>query len=269
MKRSIVALLAIMSSSCVPYPEDAPPPVSSRSAITNAGFAPLDAGANMLDSLHFTVRAYGGDETKLVSTTAEDCYNRIMMDTNLYSFMPSGLYQIVVYADHDEYKRKTSQPEWSGGVTLGNAIYTYEGPALSRTLAHEMTHLIFFEFMGRVNLDHRWVNEGLAVYEEQKAAGPGDLFSQVRSGLSHAPLPMDQMVSLAPATEAQYTVSLWYAESESLVRFMIDHGGHIGFAQFLGELQKGQTFDRAIAVGFPSVWRDLNDFYSAWQRNGQ
>ena len=46
-----------------------------------------------------------------------------------------------------------------------------------------------------------------------------------------------QLITLVPATERQYAVSLWYAESESLVRFMIDRQGQMAFAQFLAGLQ--------------------------------
>ncbi|MBI3552065.1 MAG: hypothetical protein HY077_06070 [Elusimicrobia bacterium] len=270
MKRGLVSI-AVLASACVPYPDDAPQS-GGGTTIVSGPFKTLDAGASKLDSLHFTANAYGSESAKRVSTACEDAYGRIMIDTNLFSFMPRGLYQIVVYADKDEYRRKTAQPEWSGGVTVGNSIYTFNGPALGRTLSHEMTHLIFFEYMAKVNIDHRWVNEGLAVYEENKAAGglaggASDIFSGVRSGMARSPIPMDQMISLAPASERQYEVSLWYAQAESMIRFMVERGGRIGFSQYLAQLKEGQSFDRAIAVGFPGAWRDLNDFYLNWERS--
>ena len=268
-------LLAAALAACVPLPDEIVPPDQRQpSTITQGPFGPLDAGASDQDSLHFKVSAYGPDTARQVSQIAEDAYNRIMVDTGLYSFQPRGLYRVVVYGSQEEYRRKTQQPEWSGGASVGNAIYTYYGPMLARTLNHEITHLIFFEFMGRADNDKRWVNEGLAVYEETKSAGglqggQADLFGSVRALLRQQPLSMDQMVNLVPATEREYAVSLWYAQAESLVQFMIERGGRIGFGQFLQSLRDGRTTDVSLAAGFPGTWRDLNDLNQSWQRNSQ
>ena len=269
-----IALLAAALSGCVPYPEGASAPEdTASSAIVTAPFGSLDPGASEQMSLHFKVHAYGADVARQISDQAEVYYQRIMVDTNLFSFMPSGLYQIVVYGSQDEYRRKTNQPAWSGGVSYGNSIYSFVGGQLNQTIAHEMTHLIFFEFMGRSDTNQRWVNEGLAVYEEAKAAGaanaPADLFYAIRSTLRVQPLTLDQMIHLVPASEKERTVSLWYAESESLVQFMIERGGRLGFSQFLQGLKDGKNFDEAIGSGFVGVWRNLGDLYQTWQTSIQ
>lgn len=271
--RPIVLLACALLAACVPVPDETSDSGHGATTIVDGPFGTLDAGANQLESLHFIVHGYGADNVKQISTAAEDDYNRIMVDTNLFSFIPRGLYQVWVYATPEEYRQKTRQPEWSGGVTVGNAIYTYQGARLAQTLAHEMTHLIVYEYMGQgtpgpnwMN-DLRWLNEGLAVYEEQKAAGIADLFAAVRTNLTQQPIPMDQMITLAPATHNQYTVSLWYAESESLVQFLIDRGGRLAFSQFLGQLQQGQTLERAMSIAYSNSWRDVGDFFQNWQRS--
>lgn len=254
----------------MPYPGTAPPDDSGR-PVTNAPFASLDPGAYPLDSLHFSVRAYGGENAKQVSELAEAAYNRIMVDTDLYSFRPKELYRIVVYGTQEEYRRKTAMPEWSAGVSVGNSIYAFEGPGLARTVAHEMTHLVFYEYMGRADPRHRWVNEGLAVYQEIKAEGGGrggsDIFATVRGALRQQPIPMEQMVNLSPGSEQGYTVSAWYAQAESLVRYLIERGGRIGFSQFLAALKDGRDFDSALSGAFPGVWRSLADLDEDWKRH--
>lgn len=271
MKPACLAAAALLLSACIPYPGELPPDDSGSSVVIDGPFAGLDAGAYELDSLHFTLRAYGSQKAQATAEIAEQAYNRIMVDTGLYSFKPKGLYQIVLYAGQEEYRRKTGQPPWSGGVAVGNAIYTFEGPLMERMLSHEMTHLIVYEYMGFTKLEHRWVNEGLAVYEENKAAktnafGEADIFSAVRGSLRQQPMTMDQMIHLIPASEKDYAVSLWYAQAESLVRFMIERGGRIGFAQFLSCLRDGKSFDLAISESFGGVWRDLADVEAAWLR---
>ncbi len=275
-RRGLAVLAAALLGACVPYPgalpdgggSSAPTPESSFGAISGA-FPGLDAGAADQQSLHFDVKAYGSDVAAAVSSSAEQDYQNIMTDTGLYSFQPKGLYHIVIYGSQDEYRKKTGQPDWSAGVCVGNAIYTWVSPRLSGVLAHEMTHLIWFEFMGgNLSPQQRWVNEGLAVYEESKAANRGnELFAALLPGLRAAPLPMDQVENLAPNTERAYDASLWYAQAESMVRFLIERGGRIGFAQFLTALRDGQTFDQAVSAGFPGQWRALADYYADWKRS--
>lgn len=272
MKRSLLpAALAAALAACIPYPGELPPEDRPRTSIVEGPFAPLDAGASELESLHFKVKAYGGEAARRVADAAEQDYNRVMVDTGLYSFKPRGLYQLVIYASQDEYRRKTAQPEWSGGVAVGNAIFSWDGPQLRRVLSHEMTHLIVYEYMGRSRLEHRWVNEGLAVYEESKAADSRgqDPFASVRTLLRTQPLPMEQVIRLIPASEKDYLVSLWYAQSESMVRFMIERGGRIGFAQFLGCLRDDKSFDVAVSESFGGHWTSLADFERDWLRSLQ
>lgn len=258
---------------CVPYEGVLPDDGRGRS-YTEIGqvFPELDPGAQELSSLHFKVKAYGVSQTRTYADLSEELYTRIMTDTGLYSFRPRELYRIVIYGTQDEYRKKTGQPDWSGGVAVGNAIYTYASPRLEGVLAHEMTHLIWYEYMGvaRGNQEHRWVNEGLAVYQEAKSMGSKgqtDIFATLRGNLRATPLTMESMLRLVPATERAYEVSLWYAQAESMTRFMVERGGRIGYSQFLGALKDGKGFDEAVLTGFPGQWRTLADLETAWKRS--
>ena len=275
MQSRLFALPALLFlSGCVEIPgavdEDH---MASRSAITGELFPGLDAGASELQSLHFLLRAYGSVRVQQIADIAEEDYNRIMVDTNLSSFKPmGGLYKLVIYANFEEYRRKTNQPEWSGGVSAGNTIYSYEGASLEKTIAHEMTHLIFFEYMGRANDNQRWINEGLAVYEESKVGQPSSAGAAPPLPswpFGWQPLSMDSMISMVPASERERAVNAWYAQALSMVRFMIERGGRIGFSQFLGEIRQDASFDKAIGDSFPGVWRGLSDFYASWARAQQ
>lgn len=272
VRRSILLLAAAaVLGACVPYPGELPDDGRGNSnyGIIEGAYPGLDPGASDQEGLHFKVKAYGSDTARSVSEMCEAAYTRVMNDTGLYSFQPRGMYSVVVYGSQDEYRKKTGQPDWSAGVTVGNAIYTFYSPALEGVLSHEMTHLIWFEFMnGRLADQQRWVNEGLAVYEESKArAGGRELFSNFLPTLRSAALPMDQLQNLAPNTERAYDASVWYAQAESMIRFMIEKGGRIGFGQFLSSIRDGQGFDAAVYAGFPGQWRTLADFENDWKRS--
>ncbi|MFI5349158.1 MAG: peptidase MA family metallohydrolase [Elusimicrobiota bacterium] len=272
--RRLLAAAGVLAAgalgACIPYPADQLPDDgrgNSQYGLIEGAYPGLDAGASELSGLHFKVHTYGSSVAQETSDMCEAAYSRIMTDTGLYSFQPRGMYSIVVYGSQDEYRKKTGQPDWSAGVTVGNAIYTFYSPVLNGILSHEMTHLIWFEYMnGRLSDQQRWVNEGLAVYEEAKARNHGyELFGGLVPTLRTAPIPIDQLQNMAPNTERAYDASLWYAESESLIRFMIERGGRIGFGQFLASIQQGQTFDAAIAAAYPAQWQSLGAFYNSWK----
>ena len=239
--------------------------------ITGEVFPPLDAGASEQGSLHFLARAYGSGKAMQAADLAETAYQRIMVDTGLASFKPlGGLYKIVLYANAEEYRKKTSQPSWAAAISVGNAVYSYEGAHLDRVLSHELTHLIYYEYIGRVVPEQRWLAEGLAVYEEHKAGQPpsgGSAPPQPPWPAGWQPLSLESLILMAPASERDYTVNAWYAQAESMVRFMIERGGRIGFAQFLAALRQDAAFDRAIAGAFPGVWSSLADLYQAWSKS--
>ncbi len=275
--RSILGLVCVavlLLGGCIPYPPELLPNDgrgSSLPPIVEGVYPPLDPGANELSSLHFKVKAYGTATAQSISDDCEQSYTRVMSDTGLYSFQPRGVYQIVVYGTADEYRKKTGQPDWSAGVTVGNAIYTYISPTLSGVMAHEMTHLIWFEFMnGRLTDQQRWINEGLAVYQEAKIRNRGqELFLNLSPTLRSSPIPIDQLQNMAPNTERAYEASLWYAQAESMIRFMIERGGRIGFGQFLTAVRDGQSLDASIYAGFPGTWRTIVDVENDWKRSLQ
>jgi hypothetical protein len=269
-----LGLLAAALGACVPYPPELLPDDgrgNSQYGLIEGAYPGLDAGASELSGLHFKVRAYGASVAQETMDMSEAAYARIMTDTGLYSFVPHGQYSIVVYGSQDEYRKKTGQPDWSAGVTVGNAIYTWYSPVLNGILAHEMTHLIWFEYMnGRLSDQQRWVNEGLAVYEESQARNRGyELFGSLLPALRTAPLGLDQLQNMAPNTERAYDASLWYAQAESMIRFMIDRGGRIGFGQFLDSIRQGQSFDQAVSAAFPGRWSTLSAFEAAWRASVQ
>ncbi|MFH1724352.1 MAG: hypothetical protein ABII00_07000 [Elusimicrobiota bacterium] len=262
LRAGSILLLGACLAACVPLPPEEGAGAAGSTGITRRRFGELDPGAKRLSGLHFEVHAYGSDRAQKISDAAEKFYGRTMNDTGLYSFLPRGLYPVVVYATRDEFLMKTGLPEWSGGVAVGNTIYTYDGPYLSGVLAHEMTHLIFHEYMGRSDPAHRWVNEGLAVYEEQEAMRERGFASAARPG---SPVSFQEMILLAPMGEGERSVNAWYQQVGSVVRFMIERGGRLGFSQFIKGLHEGRTADQAVRTAFPGVWNSFEALETSWR----
>jgi hypothetical protein len=269
VKRLALLPAAVLLAGCVAIPGAVDEDHLARlQASKGEAFPDLDASASELKSLHFQVRAYGGDQAKQIADLAETAYQRIMVDAGLSSIVPlGGRYKLVIYGSAIEYRQKTFQPDWSDGVTAGSSIYSYAGGHLDGLLAHELTSLIFYDYMGHTNIDHRWVSEGLAVYEESKAGQPAS--GGVAPPISPWPygwqaLSMDFVIHMAPATDRDRATSAWHRQVGSMVRFMIERGGNFGFSQFLGELRQDAAFDKAVVDAFPGIWQNLSIFYASW-----
>ena len=259
-------LCALSFGGCVPIDEAMLPKTQSSQAI-EAPYKGLDPGYKSSESLHFIVKAYSSETVQRYSALCEENYQRIMRDLGIYSFVPSKPYNIVIYKDGAEYRLKTSQPDWSGGITYGNAILIYESEISVGVLAHEMTHLIFNEFMGlSVPEGLRWLNEGLAVYEEMRADYRSKAFyeEKITKDISLNPVPFSQLMNLVPRGQKDAIIERWYAQAGSVAAFMLRQGGALSFSSFLGSLKDGRSIDSAVAGSFSGLWNDMKDVERAW-----
>lgn len=261
------ALLLLGLAACVELPPSGLPE-EPRSRAIESPYEGLDPGSKDQETAHFKVAAYTSPAAALYSGLCEENYTRIMQDLGLYSFVPARPYNVVVYKDAAEFHRKTGQPEWSGGAAYGNALLLYENDSNRGIIAHEMTHLVFNEFMGLSQAAQlRWLNEGVAVYEEMRADrdSAGAYAARLNASVLSNPIPFSQMVNLAPQAEARRTVDRWYAQVGSVVSFMIRNGGSFNFSLFLGALRRGADTDRALAEAYPNGWHTLAEVEKAWK----
>ncbi|HBB68148.1 MAG: hypothetical protein A2X28_05795 [Elusimicrobia bacterium GWA2_56_46] len=252
---------------CVPVPEGALKDLAPAAQANEPPYKGLGPGHKTYESAHFLVKAYATETAVAHSVVCEETYNRIMNDIGLYSFAPVKPYNVVVYKNADEYLAQTGQPRWSGGVAYGNAILIYESESSAAVLAHEMTHLIFNEFMGLANsAEFKWVNEGVAVHEETRASPVSRNFyrERVSALVTPNPIPFSQMINLAPQGEQIAGVERWYAQAGSVISFMIRDGGSLGFSIFISRLKAGDTSDAAAAQAFPGLWNNMGDIEKAW-----
>jgi hypothetical protein len=270
MKKLLPPLLLLCLCACVDVPMgELPADASAARQPVEIPYKDLDPGYKSQETAHFSLKAYTSSSASLYASMCEDDYNRIMQDLGLYSFVPAKPYNVVVYKDSAEYHAKTGQPDWSGGATLGNALLLYEGDGLKATTAHEMTHLIFNEFMGLSQTsaaELRWLNEGVAVYEETRSSqvSASSYAARLANSVAANPIPFSQMVNLAPQNESQQNVDRWYAQVWSVAGFMISQGGSFNFSIFLGKLRDGAGMDKAIAETYTNGWKKLSDVESQW-----
>ena len=258
-----LSLAAASICSCVPLPEDYYSP--ERQISMQAPAAGLDSDASSRETAHFIISAY--DNLDSYSEDCEALYASILKESGLYSFVPAEPYRITVYRNSAEYHAKTGLPGWSGGATYGNALLLYSGPSFQSYAAHEMSHLIFNEYMGlnKSVRDYLWVNEGFAVYMETSVStvSQASYERRLKNTVAANPMPFSQMVNLAPLNESGQTTDRWYAQAWSVISFMISRGGSFNFSLFLGRLKDGESLDKALSYSYKE-WGSLDALEKAW-----
>jgi hypothetical protein len=133
------------------------------------------------------------------------------------------------------------------------APVTWEGTDLGEILRHELAHLALDEAVGGHHVP-LWFNEGLAMYES------GELRWQRWQTLSYAALgdrllPLSELDRAFPRDSAE--VSLAYAESADVVRFLARDADRVRFGSLVQRVRAGVPFERALEDAYSTDLRKL------------
>ncbi|MGB6873568.1 MAG: peptidase MA family metallohydrolase [Dehalococcoidia bacterium] len=209
----------------------------------------------------------GGDSfARKLMDTCKEGLARLTQDIGTYSEKPIKIY---IYASTSDLQGAMIFPqEWTGGVaftefsTIAIGISPGELDWGKRALVHELTHLVVhqatFSPYGQLPI---WLDEGLATYNE------GELAPVFRSYLEEAILE-DELISvrsLCSPFSAYYEIAcLSYAQSYSLVEYLLDNYGQDRMLDLLTILKQGSTYDEALTEvygfdidGLDARWRGM------------
>jgi len=210
---------------------------------------------------------YRGDEAfaQELMDGALTALDKLAQDTGAQLQKPVKMY---IYADSGDLRGALVFPrEWTGGqafVEHGIVVIGIGPDEMSwgrRAVAHELAHLVTYQItFNPYGAPPTWLEEGLAMYAEggleprygsllQEAASKDELFSVQSLGSSFP----------AHAEKAL----LAYAQSYSLVDFLIANHGRDKMLQLLEVFQRGSSYDGALLeiYGFDTGslddrWRD-------------
>lgn len=176
--------------------------------------------------------------------------------------------KIYVYASSRDLQGALVYPqEWTGGVAFSHygtiAIGISPGSLEwgERAIAHELGHLVVYQAVfGPYGNLPRWLDEGLAMDAE------GDLRSDLQEQLDRA-ITDDTLFSVCsiassfPADPDE--AKLCYAQSYSVVQFLLDSYGGDKMLELLDVFREGSTYDDALleVYGFgmdtlDALWRE-------------
>src|SRR6266498_449552 len=190
--------------------------------------------------------------------------DRNQKDAGLTTDSPVNIY---VYPNYDDLKDAILyEPSWVGGQAYPEENIVILGTSGSDaqwdkdTVIHELTHVLVghftFSCLGGVP---QWLNEGLAVYSE------GPLDSQFQEPLDQA-VKENHLLSVRSISgnfsEVANRADLSYAESYSIVNYLIETYGQNKMTTLLAAFRDGATTDQALTQtygfnidGLEDQWR--------------
>jgi hypothetical protein len=211
---------------------------------------------------------YKGDQSFAdeLMAASQQALKRLTEDTGVYLEKPINIY---IYASNEDLRGAMIFPqEWTGGVSFTEyGIIAIGVPpdeldwgkrALAHELGHMMTHQITFSPYGAILLP-TWLDEGLAMYAE------GEPDPYLQSVLETA-ITQQKLISVrslsSPFSAKPEEAYISYAESQSLVAFLIQNYGQDKMLHLLNLLKEGNTCDEALTEvygfdqdGLDKLWR--------------
>ena len=176
---------------------------------------------------------------------------------------------IIIYASQDEYHKESGMPEWSGGAVDYSKRVMYTFPWSDKfvdvLLPHELTHIVFREYVkGNSNIP-LWIDEGIAQYQERKDAHETENFLRgVVQNNGFVSLKKFNRIYYIPDDHDATLVQLFYCQSESIIRFMIRQYGTERFGVFVRQLKAGKTVEHALKFSYPQSIDSLDKLEKKW-----
>ncbi len=209
-------------------------------------------------------------------TAAQGALAKLADDTGAELERPAKLY---IYANSQDLREAMIYPqEWTGGVAFTRYGIIAIGIAPNilswgkRAIAHELTHLVIHQMtLNPYNDLPIWLDEGLAMYTE------GVLTQEYTACLDRA-IAENSLISVRSLSSpfSAYTMEslLSYAQSYSLVEFLITNYGQDKMLELLLTFKQGSSYDAALeeVYGFDmdeldALWRDyVSDQYQSTGR---
>lgn len=215
-----------------------------------------------------TIYWYSGDDSYAhqLMTVAQEALVRLAVDTGANLQRPVKLY---IYASTQDLQGAMIFPqEWTGGVAYNSygvvAIGINAGNMEwgKRTVVHELTHLITHQMTyNPYNSLPVWLNEGLSMYAE------GEMEPLFENYLEQAVI-NDELISVrslaSPFSATTHISYLSYAQSMSIVEFLIDNYGREKMLEMLNTFRQGSSYDGALIKVYGFNMNGLNDLWQTY-----
>ena len=216
-----------------------------------------------------TLYWYEGDETfaRELMATAQQVLLRLDSYAGAELSSPAAIY---IYAKSEDLLGAMIFPqEWTGGVaytrfsTIAIGIPPDNLDWGKRAMTHELTHLVIHQVVFNPYNDlPTWLDEGIAMYAE----GP---MEPVFVNLLVNAINEDELITVrslsSPFSAYVDEASLSYAESYSMVEFLIVTYGQAKMLELLNTFAEGSDYDGALDAVYGFDMDGLDSLDSLWQ----
>lgn len=176
--------------------------------------------------------------------------------------------KIYIYPDKESFLKVTGQNPWSEGMadyTNKSVIsYAWNQDFLEALLPHEITHLIFRDYVGIDSEIPLWLDEGVAQWMEPQKR---ELLQAAMAKIivDGKILPLDGLMRLdVRQVSDSDLVHTFYVEAASLVGFLIKEYGSSDFINFCRQLRDKKNVREALTFAYPTTVRTLEQLEEKW-----
>ncbi|MFH1678737.1 MAG: peptidase MA family metallohydrolase [Candidatus Omnitrophota bacterium] len=220
-------------------------------------------------SQHFIIyyQDDGAGFVKELINQAENYYNSIVDELGFRRFdfwSWDRRAKIYLYKSSSEYHRDTRRMGWSGAMVSvkQRTIKTYigQGNFFDSMLPHEMTHIIFREFVGDRNHLPLWLDEGIASSQEKANLAN-------RMGIAKDIINQDAYLKFDDLSEIRDSSLIvphtFYAESASIIVFLMEEYGSGKFLDFCRKLRDAEPWKQALLRAYH--FSNFEEMERAWK----
>lgn len=194
---------------------------------------------------------YEGDEAfgREVLDTAVQALERLEQDAGAQAERPIRIY---LYANEEDFRGALgpNSPEWIGGQAMPHLglIVAYIAPGetyeVRRMIPHELSHVVLYQATHNPYSDNpTWFEEGLAVHNQEVADYDYPLL--VREAARRGRLIPLRALSASFPSDPELAV-LSYAESASIIEFILKEYGSEGLSALVKVFAEGETAEAAV-----------------------
>lgn len=181
--------------------------------------------------------------------------------------------KIIIYPDQKTFSEKTGAPAWTNGFVVRDynryhtrliVTYTQEADFLEGILPHEISHLILRDFLGPHKKIPKWFDEGIAQLQEKNKALEADRVMKTLVQ-ENKYLPLKDLVEYKIQEEKEsLKVTMFYAESISVIHFLIAKYGSAEFGELCRNFKEDQNFESALKDAYLNTFSSLEDLEKKW-----
>jgi hypothetical protein len=175
--------------------------------------------------------------------------------------------KIYLYQNSADFLMDTKRASWTSAIVSvrSRVMKTFVGQEhfFDSLLPHEMTHVIFREFVGVNTVLPLWIDEGVASSQEKSNL---DIRMQIAKDLivKNRYITIDDLSEVTNFEKGTaITPDIFYAQAASLVTFLIREEGRERFLDFSRALRDGTEWKAALLKVYN--FSSLTDMEKAWK----